>query len=183
MRAVVAVARAQALIQLGGEDADALFVQGACELDDEQVTTRFFGPARVLRARGKPLQFAVAVPRSRFRSESHVSQLTSAETSRASVRRSESDQGKAEHGESPGQFGGMIDVEVDARKEALKPPDRFIGQLGLDAWMKGRGQLGGQHKAPRVINDPAVLSSLENFMRDRSLGSGGTARHQATNLT
>ena len=53
MRAVVAVACAQALIQLGREDADALFVQGACELDDEQVTTLFFALAGVLRASGE----------------------------------------------------------------------------------------------------------------------------------
>jgi hypothetical protein len=31
------------------------------------------------------------------------------------------------------------------------------------AWMKSRSQLGGQHKVPRVINDPALWSSLRAF--------------------
>jgi hypothetical protein len=31
-------------------------------------------------------------------------------------------------------------------------------------WMKGRGQLGGQHKVPRVINDPELFENLCNFV-------------------
>lgn len=32
------------------------------------------------------------------------------------------------------------------------------------AWMKSRGQLGGQHKVPRVIANPALFDSLRNFV-------------------
>lgn len=31
-------------------------------------------------------------------------------------------------------------------------------------WMKGRGQLGGQHKVPRVINDPELFENLCRFV-------------------
>lgn len=31
------------------------------------------------------------------------------------------------------------------------------------AWMKSRGQLGGQHKVPRVINDPDLFQALREF--------------------
>jgi hypothetical protein len=30
--------------------------------------------------------------------------------------------------------------------------------------MKARDQLGGQHKVPRIINDPALFQSLRDFM-------------------
>ena len=33
------------------------------------------------------------------------------------------------------------------------------------AWMKARGQLGGQHKVPRIVNEPALFRSLRDFMR------------------
>jgi len=32
------------------------------------------------------------------------------------------------------------------------------------AWMKSRGQLGGQHKVPRIINDDALLAGLRDFV-------------------
>jgi hypothetical protein len=31
------------------------------------------------------------------------------------------------------------------------------------AWMRGRGQLGGQHKVPRVVADPALIRQLRDF--------------------
>ena len=31
------------------------------------------------------------------------------------------------------------------------------------AWMGRRGKLGGQHKVPRVINDPALFEDLRRF--------------------
>ena len=31
------------------------------------------------------------------------------------------------------------------------------------AWMKRRGQLGGQHKVPRVINDQTLFADLRAF--------------------
>ena len=40
----------------------------------------------------------------------------------------------------------------------LAPPRTFA------AWMKARGQLGGQHKVPRVINDQSLLTNLLKFL-------------------
>ncbi len=37
-------------------------------------------------------------------------------------------------------------------------PGRFA------AWMAARGQLGGQHKVPRIVNDPELLADLRGFM-------------------
>ena len=39
-------------------------------------------------------------------------------------------------------------------------------------WMKSRGKLGGQHKVPRVINDPALLSNLRSFGAERCVIEG-----------
>lgn len=39
----------------------------------------------------------------------------------------------------------------------LVPPGTFA------AWMKSRGQLGGQHKVPRIINDPELFENLRAF--------------------
>ena len=36
----------------------------------------------------------------------------------------------------------------------------------FEAWMKERGKLGGQHKVPRVVVDPGLFGSLQNYMRD-----------------
>ena len=47
-----------------------------------------------------------------------------------------------------GGFGLAAPVVVAA------PPGTFA------AWMKGRGQLGGQHKVPRIINDVDLFQSL-----------------------
>ncbi len=38
------------------------------------------------------------------------------------------------------------------------PPGSFAN------WMKSRGQLGGQHKVPRIVNDPDLLADLRAFM-------------------
>ena len=35
------------------------------------------------------------------------------------------------------------------------------------AWMKARGQIGGQHKVPRVIHDQALFEALDQFIRER----------------
>lgn len=42
---------------------------------------------------------------------------------------------------------------------------------GFRAWMKNRGKLGGQHKVPRVIDDPSLLADLRGF--------AARARHEA----
>jgi hypothetical protein len=49
----------------------------------------------------------------------------------------------------------------------LDPPRMLSVQRGtFEAWMKSRGQLGGQHKVPRVIANPALFQSLRNFAQD-----------------
>ena len=46
----------------------------------------------------------------------------------------------------------------------LNPPRVHVVRPGtFAAWMKQRGQLGGQHKVPRVINDQALFSNLKSF--------------------
>jgi len=43
----------------------------------------------------------------------------------------------------------------------LRPPEVIAVQRGtFAAWMKQRGQLGGQHKVPRVINDQSLFDNL-----------------------
>jgi hypothetical protein len=43
----------------------------------------------------------------------------------------------------------------------LRPPELIPVRRGtFAAWMKQRGQLGGQHKVPRVINDNALFNDL-----------------------
>lgn len=47
---------------------------------------------------------------------------------------------------------------LKAPEVLLVPPGTFAG------WMKSRGQLGGQHKVPRVILDAELLASLRAFI-------------------
>ena len=43
----------------------------------------------------------------------------------------------------------------------MRPPQIIaVPPGGFSAWMAARGKLGGQHKVPRVIDDPALLASL-----------------------
>ncbi|MDJ0948179.1 MAG: GH3 auxin-responsive promoter family protein [Alphaproteobacteria bacterium] len=41
------------------------------------------------------------------------------------------------------------------------------------AWMKARGRLGGQHKVPRIINDPELFKSLRDFAAGHPDPGGG----------
>lgn len=46
----------------------------------------------------------------------------------------------------------------------LAPPAVMLAEHGtFAAWMRRRGQLGGQHKVPRVIADPALFAELRRF--------------------
>ncbi len=48
----------------------------------------------------------------------------------------------------------------------MKPPEIWAVRPGtFAAWMKSRGQLGGQHKVPRVINDPELFDGLKEFVK------------------
>lgn len=49
------------------------------------------------------------------------------------------------------------DYALQAPTIEVIAPGRFA------AWMKSRGQLGGQHKVPRIINDATLFASLRQF--------------------
>jgi hypothetical protein len=50
----------------------------------------------------------------------------------------------------------------------MAPPTVLFAPPGsFAAWMRRRGKLGGQNKVPRVINDPALLADLRDFVTSR----------------
>jgi hypothetical protein len=72
-------------------------------------------------------------------------------------------------------FGSLLDEWLSAVNEdykvhragnfALRAPTIHVVAPGTyAAWMKTRGQLGGQHKVPRVINDPDLFENLREFI-------------------
>ena len=47
----------------------------------------------------------------------------------------------------------------------LDPPLLFVVPRGMfEAWMKSRGQLGGQHKVPRLSNDRKFIEEIKLLM-------------------
>lgn len=51
-----------------------------------------------------------------------------------------------------------------SRGFGLRPPHIIVVRRGtFTAWMKQRGQLGGQHKVPRIINDLTLFQNLTKF--------------------
>lgn len=64
-----------------------------------------------------------------------------------------------------------------ARGFGLNPPRvQAIAPGTFAAWMKSRGQLGGQHKVPRVINDPELLDGLRAFVARHRVSSPAPER-------
>ncbi len=58
-----------------------------------------------------------------------------------------------------------------SRGFGLRPPEVIAVPHGtFAAWMKQRGQLGGQHKVPRIIADQALLGELHRFAAGRPAG-------------
>ena len=52
-----------------------------------------------------------------------------------------------------------------AKGVGMAPPDiRAVPPGTFAGWLKSRGQLGGQHKVPRVIDDPDLLAQLRAFV-------------------
>ena len=45
------------------------------------------------------------------------------------------------------------------------PEIRTVAKGALSAWMKSRGMLGGQHKVPRIVNDPELFRNLVSFLK------------------
>jgi len=43
---------------------------------------------------------------------------------------------------------------------------------GFAAWMESRGQLGGQHKVPRIVNDQELFAALRAFMKRHGAEAG-----------
>jgi len=73
------------------------------------------------------------------------------------------------------RFAEVLDHELATRNEdyrahrsrgfGMAPPSVLAAKPGsFAAWMKARGKIGGQHKVPRIINDPALLRELRDFM-------------------
>jgi hypothetical protein len=59
----------------------------------------------------------------------------------------------------------------------LRPPEVVAIARGTFAeWMKQRGQLGGQHKVPRIINDLPLFESLQQFAAT-SAGKRSSSQH------
>jgi hypothetical protein len=56
-----------------------------------------------------------------------------------------------------------------AENFGMNPPLVEQAERGtFAAWMKSRGQLGGQHKVPRIINDQSMLEELREFSKQFS---------------
>jgi hypothetical protein len=44
------------------------------------------------------------------------------------------------------------------------PTVEVVAPGSFAAWMKSRGQLGGQHKVPRIVNNAELFTSLLKFV-------------------
>ena len=76
------------------------------------------------------------------------------------------------------RFLAVLDETLSSRNDDYK--GHRAGGFGLDAprliavsrgtfeaWMKSRGQLGGQHKVPRIVADEKLFASLRGFAEPR----------------
>ena len=55
------------------------------------------------------------------------------------------------------------------RQQLLDPPRLLAVSRGtFEAWMKSRGQLGGQHKVPRIVADEKLFASLRELAETRA---------------
>ena len=60
---------------------------------------------------------------------------------------------------------------VAAYRYYMAPPADFVPEIrtvakgALAAWMKSRSMLGGQHKVPRIVNDPKLFQNLISFLK------------------
>ena len=72
-------------------------------------------------------------------------------------------------------FAARLDRDLSATNEdyaahraagfGMKPPEvQAVPPGTFAAWMKSRGQLGGQHKVPRIILDQDLLANLRGFV-------------------
>ena len=72
------------------------------------------------------------------------------------------------------EFSRVVDATLRAANKdyqahraggyGLNPPTvRALAPGTFAAWMKHKSKLGGQHKVPRIINDPALLQDLRAF--------------------
>jgi hypothetical protein len=75
-----------------------------------------------------------------------------------------------------GRFEQILDDVLSRRNDdyrahrsggvGLDPPQlRALPRGTFEAWMKSRGQLGGQHKVPRVIANPDLFAALRDFTK------------------
>jgi hypothetical protein len=86
------------------------------------------------------------------------------------------------------QFAQTLDAELSGRNDdyrahrsagfGLRDPDIVPVPSGtFAAWMKQRGQLGGQHKVPRVIADSSLFGSLCRFVANVQNANDDGGRH------
>ncbi len=60
----------------------------------------------------------------------------------------------------------------------LNPPKvQAVKPGAFAAWMKSRGQLGGQHKVPRIINEQELFQDLREFASRYQVSHVPTTRH------
>lgn len=75
------------------------------------------------------------------------------------------------------QFAAVLDGTLAEANEdyaahraggfGMRPPRVQAAVPGsFAAWMRSRGQLGGQHKVPRIINDDALFAGLQRFVEE-----------------
>jgi hypothetical protein len=87
--------------------------------------------------------------------------------------------GGAPHASQLAAFAGALDARLCALNADYKqyragdyglqaPNIEAVAPGSFAAWMKSRGQLGGQHKVPRIINDTELFASLRSFAGQRS---------------
>src|SRR5262249_52230940 len=77
-------------------------------------------------------------------------------------------------------FRDLLDTELSTRNAhygwfraeggGLPSPALTVARPGgFDAWMRSRGQLGGQHKVPRIDSTGALTTGLCTYLEDHSL--------------
>ncbi|CAH0248530.1 GH3 auxin-responsive promoter family protein [Roseomonas sp. CECT 9278] len=80
----------------------------------------------------------------------------------------------------PAQFAALLDAALRAQNDdyaahrdgaQLAPPEIVLLAPGaVAAWMRAQGKLGGQHKVPRVIADPARFAAAAAALSDPGRG-------------
>jgi hypothetical protein len=62
------------------------------------------------------------------------------------------------------------DYDTQRHKDfgVASPRVQLVRPGAFASWMESRGQLGGQHKIPRIVNDTALFESLKLFVASKT---------------